>query len=72
MCIRDSFWLRFAGGNGYCIDSSVTVGATYGYSAIICIGDWIFSILPCIVVWHLQLKKRERVLVGITLAISAV
>jgi len=65
------FWEGSAGQSGHCIDSTVTVGATYGYSAIICIGDWVFSLLPCIVVWHLQLRTRERILVGITLAISA-
>ena len=35
------FWSRFGGGQGSCIDNTITVGAVYAYSAISCVGDWI-------------------------------
>ena len=67
-----NFWLQFANVPGHCVDTTVTVNATYGYSAIACVSDWIFSILPFIVVMGLNMKARDRFMVGIVLAMSAV
>ena len=66
------FWTQYTGGSGHCIDTSITVAATYGYSAITCAGDLVYSILPYFMVWNLQMKKRERVLVIVILAMAAV
>jgi len=67
-----NFWLRFANVPGRCVDTSVTVNATYAYSAVACASDWVFSILPFIVVMGLNMKARDRFMVGIVLAMSAV
>ncbi|EME40870.1 hypothetical protein DOTSEDRAFT_137132 [Dothistroma septosporum NZE10] len=67
------FWTRFAGAEGACLNTSAVTGAVYAYSAIMCVGDWTFSILPVIIVWKLeQLPKREKAMVGIILAMSAI
>lgn len=66
------FWSRFGGGQGSCIDNTITVGAVYAYSAISCVGDWIFSIMPCVIVWQLQMRTTKRMMVGMILSMSAV
>lgn len=67
------FWMRLAGENGSCLKTSVVVNAVYAYSSISCIGDWIFSFLPFWIVWNLELvSRREKLMVGIILAMSAV
>lgn len=72
-CIpSDYFWTRYTGGSGRCIDASVTVAATYGYSVITCTGDLVYSVLPYFMIWNLQMKAREKVLVIFILAMAAV
>ncbi|KAI5370002.1 hypothetical protein Slin15195_G008800 [Septoria linicola] len=73
-CIPSSyFWTRFTGAEGTCLATSIVTSATYVYSAITCVGDWVYSILPFIIVCNLeQLAKREKVMVGVILAMSAV
>ena len=67
-----NFWLRFAKVPGKCVDPSVVVNAVYAYSAIACLSDWVFSILPFIVVMGLNVRMRDRFMVAIVLAMSAV
>ena len=62
------FWTRYTGGSGSCIDPNITVGFVYAYSAITCVGDWIYAILPCPLVWNLQMPKAQK---GFVMAILA-
>ncbi|KAL1590821.1 hypothetical protein WHR41_00400 [Cladosporium halotolerans] len=66
------FWTRYTGGSGSCLDTSIVVAATYGYSAITCAGDIIFSILPVLLVWSLQMGRKEKVAVILILAMGAI
>jgi len=66
------FWTRYTGGHGTCLDTSVVVAATYGYSAITCAGDLVFSILPVLLVWSLQMGRKEKAAVVAILAMGAV
>ena len=65
------FWTQYTGGSGTCIDPSITVKATYAYSAITCASDWIFAILPFFLVRKLQMGLRQKVVVGGILALGA-
>lgn len=65
------FYTRYTGGKGSCVDPTVTIALVYVYSAIICIGDWIYAILPCILVWNLQMPQTQKVFVGLILAMGA-
>jgi hypothetical protein len=65
------FWMRFTDGEGFCLDTSVIIAATYGYSAITCAGDLVFSILPVLLVWSLQMGRKEKAAVVIILAMGA-
>ena len=66
------FWTQYAGSSkGSCINSIVIVRVTYVYSALICVGDWIFAIIPFFLVWKLQMKPREKVVVAMILAMGA-
>lgn len=70
-CIpTDYFWTRYAGGHGRCLDTSIVVAATFGYSAISCVGDLIFAILPISLVWSLQMGGKEKIAVVAILALG--
>ena len=72
-CIpTEFFWTRYTGGSGSCLDTSVVVAATFGYSAISCVGDLIFALLPVSLVWSLQMGGKEKVAVVAVLALGAV
>lgn len=71
-CIpSEYFWTRFTGGQGSCLDTSVIIAATYGYSAITCAGDLVFSILPVLLVLPLQMGRKEKAAVIVVLAMGA-
>jgi hypothetical protein len=71
-CIpTEYFWTRYTGGTGSCLDTSIVVAATYGYSAISCVGDLIFALLPVSLVWSLQMSGKEKIAVAAILALGA-
>ena len=65
------FWTRFTGGEGTCMPANIVVSSFYGYSAVACVTDWVFSILPCFLVWNLQMGRREKASVMLILATGA-
>lgn len=65
------FWTRYTGGSGRCIEPGITVAATYGYSAITCAGDFVLSLLPVLLVWPLQMGRKEKGAVVVILAMGA-
>ena len=65
------FWTQYTGGKGTCVDTSVVVGATYGYSVICCVGDWILAILPVFMVWNLQMNRSTKASVAGILGMGA-
>ena len=65
------FWTRYTGGQGHCMSTNVIVANVYAYSAITCIGDWIYAILPCVLVWNLQMAKTQKYFVALILAMGA-
>lgn len=67
------FWLRYTADppNGSCMDAQVVSNAFYGYSAISCLSDWTYSILPIFLVWKLQMSLRTKVSVVLILAAGA-
>jgi hypothetical protein len=65
------FWERLRGGQGKCMSSSVIVNSFYGYSALSCVTDWIFSIVPIFIVRKLQMSRRKKITVGAILALCA-
>jgi hypothetical protein len=71
-CIpTEYFWTRYTDGTGSCLDTSIVVAATYGYSAISCVGDLVFALLPVSLVWSLQMGGKEKVAVAAVLALGA-
>lgn len=66
------FWTQYTGGKGTCIDPTVTVDATYAYSAVSCWGDWTLAIIPVFIVWGLQMNIRTKFGLSLILAMAAV
>ncbi|KAF2830824.1 hypothetical protein CC86DRAFT_316413 [Ophiobolus disseminans] len=65
------FWEQFRGGKGKCIPSNIVVNSFYGYSALSCVTDWTFSIVPIFIVRKLQMSRRKKYTVGALLALCA-
>ena len=65
------FWTQLTGGEGTCMDPFVVVAVFYGYSAITCVGDLVFSILPVLLVWSLQMGRKEKAAVIAILSMGA-
>ena len=65
------FWTRYTGGKGTCIDPTITVNATYAYSAISCAADWTLGLLPVSLVWNLKMNPRTKLSVALILALGA-
>lgn len=65
------FWTQYTGGKGTCINPTITVDATYVYSAISCAADWTLGIIPVFLVWNLQMNPRTKVVVAMILAVGA-
>lgn len=65
------FWERFRGGEGKCMNAAIVVNSFYGYSALSCLTDWTFSIVPIFIVQGLQMSQRKKITVGIILAFCA-
>ncbi|KAJ4357230.1 uncharacterized protein N0V89_001805 [Didymosphaeria variabile] len=63
--------MKFRGGHGKCMKSEIIVGSFYGYSALSCVSDWIFSIVPIFIVQGLQMDRRKKISVAIILAFCA-
>lgn len=66
------FWTRYTGGKGTCINPTITVDATYVYSAISCAADWTLGIIPVFLVWNLQMNPRTKLVVAMILAVGAI
>lgn len=64
------FWTQYTGGSGKCINPQITVDATYAYSAISCVGDWTFAILPGFLVWDLKMNSRTKLSVALILSMG--
>lgn len=65
------FWTQYTGGSGSCIDPVITVNAVYAYSALVCVGDWTYAVLPVFLIWKLQMNKRSKTVVALILAMGA-
>jgi hypothetical protein len=50
---------------------SPSLDSFYGYSALSCLTDWTFSIVPIFIVQNLQMSKRKRISVAVVLAFCA-
>ncbi|KAG9254598.1 uncharacterized protein F5Z01DRAFT_654303 [Emericellopsis atlantica] len=68
------FWLRVTENppSGSCLDAKVVSDAFYGYSAISCLTDWTYSILPMFVVWNLQMDRKVKLSVVLILAAGTI
>ena len=66
------FWNQYRGSRGHCVSSNLTVTSFYVYSAISCVADWIFSILPMFITFSLQMNYRQKVIVAVILSFAAV
>lgn len=66
------FWTQYTGGRGTCIDTTITINAVYAYSAITCLSDWIYAIIPWFLAFKLQMNQRSKITVALILSIGAI
>jgi hypothetical protein len=65
------FWGQIRGEKGTCMNPQIVVATFYGYSALSCVTDWTFSIVPIFIVLGLQMSQRKKITVGFLLAFCA-
>ncbi|KAL2210664.1 hypothetical protein CC79DRAFT_1366047 [Sarocladium strictum] len=68
------FWLRYTASppEGHCLDATVVSNAFYGYSAISCLTDWTYALLPIFLVWNLQMNRSTKISVIVILAAGVI
>ncbi|KAK6072309.1 cation-transporting atpase 4 [Seiridium cupressi] len=57
---------------GYCIDYNIIQGISYYISASSIITDWACAVIPCFIVWNLQMRRKLKISVVGILALGAV
>lgn len=66
----DAYW--DASVNGWCAPAQIITGLSYLVSVMSVITDWTCSLLPCVVVWNLQMQPRLKASVCAVLALGLV
>ncbi|KAH9887510.1 hypothetical protein F4778DRAFT_786351 [Xylariomycetidae sp. FL2044] len=68
------FWLRYGDDapEGSCLEASIVSHCFYGYSAISCLTDWVYSTLPMVIVWTLQMNRKMKISVICVLAAGVI
>ncbi|KAK8136759.1 hypothetical protein PG984_004699 [Apiospora sp. TS-2023a] len=68
------FWLRYTNNPppGVCMDATIVAKSFYAYSAISCLTDWTYSLLPITLVWNLQMNIRMKISVVLLLAAGVI
>ncbi|KAF5862995.1 hypothetical protein ETB97_010927 [Aspergillus alliaceus] len=56
----DFFWNRMTK-SGKCIDPNALVGVAYLGSAVAAATDFTLGLLPCVIVWNLQMNRRTKI-----------
>lgn len=64
------FWNKSI--DGTCVNIEVIIGLAILYSVFSVISDFIFAILPGVIVWNLQLHRRTKILLFPLLAMGCV
>ncbi|KAF3763576.1 hypothetical protein M406DRAFT_231232, partial [Cryphonectria parasitica EP155] len=72
LCQPISFYWDTSIKGGWCASVSIITGLSYMISVLAIITDWTCSLVPCIVVWNLQMKSRLKVSVCAVLALGIV
>ncbi|KAI1843773.1 hypothetical protein JX266_010032 [Neoarthrinium moseri] len=67
-----TFWTDAPGTPGKCLENNPVAITTYVASAINCLADWAFGILPMFIVWSLNMKKRLRIIVMCILGFASI
>ncbi|KAG0647852.1 hypothetical protein D0Z07_5956 [Hyphodiscus hymeniophilus] len=65
------FWTQLTGGKGSCINLDTLVDITYTYSAIACATDWLYAIMPMLILWDVEMNIRTKVSVAILIGMGA-
>ena len=65
------FWDKALPG-GKCVNIEVVIGLGFLYSSFSVISDFIFAVLPSVIVWKLQIHKKSKLLLLPLLAMGCV
>ncbi|KAF7577802.1 hypothetical protein PtrSN002B_008108 [Pyrenophora tritici-repentis] len=65
------FWNKHPA-SSKCLGHGPTLGISYSLSVVNAIADWAFGLLPCFIVWKMDLRKKTKFLVAGILAFAAI
>ncbi|KAH6659439.1 hypothetical protein BKA67DRAFT_529592 [Truncatella angustata] len=66
-----TFWEQSPRTNDLCFKNSIVLGLTYTIAIMNCLADWAFSILPILVVKHLNMRRSTKVSLSAILGLAA-
>ncbi|RMZ74533.1 integral membrane [Pyrenophora seminiperda CCB06] len=58
--------------SSHCLSNGPTLGISYSLSVINAIADWALGLLPCFIVWKMNLRMKTKILVAGILAFAAI
>jgi hypothetical protein len=59
------------GKEGVTCRADISVDSTYASSAISSFIDWVFGLLPVLIIWDLQINRRKKIALGMIMGIGA-
>lgn len=65
------FWLQFLGQVGKCRSTKSIVYATYAHGVVMSGADLVLAIIPCFLVWSLQMNRKAKITVASLLAFGS-
>lgn len=66
------FWTHYRGAtHGKCLKVTPILIDSYVFSALNCVVDWTFAIIPWFILRNLQLDRRTKVLTSLALSLGA-
>jgi hypothetical protein len=68
----NGFWLRFGGLKHVKCQSHIAVVSTFAASGVSALIDWIFGLLPILILWDLNMNKRKKIALGMIMGLGAV
>ncbi|KAH8711842.1 hypothetical protein GQ44DRAFT_626427 [Phaeosphaeriaceae sp. PMI808] len=66
------FWTRLAGADGKCLRMDIIIQMTYLYGTVAALTDVTFGVLVGILVWKLNIDRREKLLIAPLLGMACV
>jgi hypothetical protein len=67
----NAFWLRAGGLKNFKCHAHISVGSTFAASGVSALIDWIYGLLPVLILWDLNVNRRKKIALGLIMGLGA-